>query len=255
MRWNEAQATRRNNLSVKVKPLPPPPLTPAPKPDAVPATKYADVATKDLFSKDRNPTVIIDPPKVEKPKEMPPLPVVYGVLGLPSGTKAIMSEKPGLASRSVRIGDTIGEFTIASLDPQNVVFDWDGKQISRKIEDLIDRSNGAVAGAPQSAAAQPGGASLSLPQSKPAAAGPGKETPGQSTRPCVAGDNSPAGTVADGLQEERNTLPVRHCWLQLDASSVMEISKMKSIIAVVVQRAVLCVVLRRRHRCACGRKE
>ena len=118
-------------------------MTPAPKPDAAPATKYADVATKDLFSKDRNPTVVIEPPKVEAPKPMPPLPVVYGVLGLPSGTKAIMAEKAGVASRSVHAGDTIGEFKIASLDPQNVVFDWDGKQISRKIEDLIDRSNGA----------------------------------------------------------------------------------------------------------------
>ena len=50
------------------------------------ATKYNDVAQKNLFSKDRNPQVIIDPPKPpDPPKPMPKLPVVYGVMGLPSG--------------------------------------------------------------------------------------------------------------------------------------------------------------------------
>jgi hypothetical protein len=209
IRWDEAQAKRRNNLSVKVTPLPAPPLTPAPKPEAAPATKYADVATKDLFSKDRNPTVVIDPPKVETPKPMPPLPVVYGVLGLPSGTKAIMSEKPGLASRSVHAGDTIGEFKIAALDPQNVTFDWDGKQISRKIEDLIDRSNSAGPAGAQSASVQAGGP-VTPPQpqnnSQPVPAGPGKET-GGGMRACVPGDTSPAGTVSGGYKKNSVSTP------------------------------------------------
>src|SRR5665213_4381676 len=83
---------------------------------------------------------------------MPPLPVVFGVMGLPSGTKAIMAEKKGADSKTVRSGDTIGEFQIVALDPVNVTFLWDGKQISRKIDDLIDRSgNTPPAGAPQAA--------------------------------------------------------------------------------------------------------
>jgi hypothetical protein len=205
LRWDEAQAKRRSNLSVKVTPIPPPPLTPAPKPDAAPATKYADVAAKDLFAKDRNPNVIIDPPKLDEPKKMPPLPVVYGVLGLPSGTKAIMSEKKGLDSRSVRAGDTIGEFRIAALDPQNVIFDWDGTQISRKIEDLIDRSNPAGPGGAQSA---PGPArAVSQNNGQPVPAGPGKETSGESERPCVPGDNSPNGTVVDGYKKNFRPSP------------------------------------------------
>lgn len=208
--WQQAQMRRRDNLNVKVKPLPAPPMTPVPKPDAVPATKYADVATKDLFSRDRNPTVVIEPPKVEAPKPMPPLPVVYGVLGLPSGTKAIMSEKAGGASRSVHAGDTIGEFKIAALDPQNVTFDWDGKQISRKIEDLIDRSNGPGAAGAQSAAVQPGASPNSAAQAAPTppptnngptvAAVPGKDT-GGGIRACVPGDTSPSGTVANGFRK------------------------------------------------------
>jgi hypothetical protein len=210
--WQQAQTKRRDNLSVKVTPLPAPPMTPAPKPDAVPATKYADVATKDLFSKDRNPTVVIEPPKVEAPKIMPPLPVVYGVLGLPSGTKAIMSEKAGAASRSVHAGDTIGEFKIASLDPENVTFDWDGKQISRKIEDLIDRSNGTVAGGAQSASVQPGMVAAAAPAAptppqnngQQVAAAPGKDI-GGGIHACVPGDTSPSGTVVNGYK--KNSVP------------------------------------------------
>ena len=207
VRWDEAQAKRRSNLSVKVTPIPPPPVTPTPRPEAAPATKYADVATNDLFSRDRNPTVVIDPPKAETPKPMPPLPIVYGVLGLPSGTKAIMSEKKGADSRSVQAGDTIGEFTIASLDPQKVTFDWDGKQISRKIEDLIDRSNSADAGGAQSAAGPARAAPLLQNNGQPVPAGPGKQTSGQAERPCVPGDNSPSGTVVDGYKKNFKASP------------------------------------------------
>jgi hypothetical protein len=198
----EAKMTRRNNLNVKVTPAPPPPLTPAPKPEAAAAAKYADVATKDLFSKDRNPTVVIEPPKIEAPKPMPPLPVVYGVLGLPSGTKAIMSEKAGVSGRSVHAGDTIGEFKIASLDPQTVVFDWDGKQISRKIEDLIDRSGGAAPPGPAVQPAGPSGPAKPVANNgQPVAAGPG---PGGT---CVPGDNSPAGTVVGGMKKNSVATP------------------------------------------------
>ena len=205
-RWNEAQVKRETNLNARVKPVPAPPLTPVPKPDGAQAAKYAEVATKDLFSKDRNPDVIIEPPKVEKPKEMPPLPVVYGVLGLPSGTKALMSEKAGGASRPVRAGDTIGEFKIASLDPQTVVFDWDGKQIAKKIEDLIDRSSTAVTPTGTATGAQANAPAAPPPPPRPTnvAPGPGQEIPtaaGQSQRACVPGDPSPPGAMVDGYRK------------------------------------------------------
>lgn len=187
-----------------VTPVPTPPLTPAPKPDAAPALKYADVATKDLFSKDRNPTVVIEAPKVEAPKKMPPLPVVYGVLGLSSGTKAIMSEKAGVAGKPVRAGDTIGEFKIAALDPVTVIFDWDGQQISRKIEDLIDRTGGVPAGGAVAA----GPAVAVQHAAAPIAAGPGKEVAGKTSRPCVPGDSSPPGTVVNGYKKTGIYSPV-----------------------------------------------
>lgn len=199
---HQARASRRAILNAVVKPAAMPPSTPAPKPEPAQPVKYADVATKDLFSKDRNPNVIIDPPKVEQAKPMPPLPLVYGVLGLPSGTQAIMAEKKGASSKPVKSGDTVGEFKVVSLDTQNVVFDWDGKQITRKIDDLIDRSVPATAGGQPAAAAASGPAVAAAPASgKPAApAGPGKATAGQTDRPCVPGDTSPNGTVVDGYK-------------------------------------------------------
>jgi len=213
IRWNEAKIRHENNLHVQVKTAPAPAFSPTPKPDGAQATKYAEVATKDLFSKDRNPDVVIEPPKVEKPKVMPPLPVVYGVLGLPSGTKAIMAEKAGGNSKPVHAGDTIGEFRIASLDPQHVVFDWDGKQISKNIEDLMDRSSGAP---PPGGAASGSQAGSNTPPPPPrpvaptAAAAPGAEVPtaaGQSQRSCVPGDTSPAGTVVDGYRKNVTATP------------------------------------------------
>lgn len=208
LQLHRARTIRRENINVAVKPIPVPPAAPAPKPEAAQPVKYADVATKDLFSKDRNPDVVIDPPKVEAPKPMPPLPIVYGVLGLPSGTKAIMAEKKGADSKPVKSGDTVGEFTIVSLDTKNVVFDWDGKQISKNIDDLIDRSEPAGGAASSSAAAPARGPAVIAPQATAppapkqaaAASGPGKQEAGKPDRPCVPGDKSPNGTVTDGYK-------------------------------------------------------
>jgi len=209
VRVDQARNKRENTIAVKVKPAPVPPVLAAPKPETATAAKYADVATKNLFAKDRNPNVIIDPPKVEEPKKMPPLPVVYGVLGLPSGTKAMMAARPGDASKTVKAGAMIGDFKIAALDTQNVVFDWDGKQIPKKIDDLVDRSETAAASsgpaAPPAAAAP---AAPRPPAASTAKAGPGAEFPtaaGVSQRSCVPGDNSPANTVVDGYR--KNVVP------------------------------------------------
>jgi hypothetical protein len=193
-RWKEAQAERQANLNAKPAPPAVKTLPPAAPPAAAQPVQYADVATKDLFAKDRNPNVIIEPPKVEAPKPMPALPVVYGVLGLPSGTKAIMSAKQGGAGKSVREGDQVGEFKIVSLDTKTVIFDWDGTQVSRKIDDLIDRSSAN----PQS----PGPAIAAAPPPAPVPPGPVKtDDPKQADKPCVPGDTSPAGTVVDGYRK------------------------------------------------------
>jgi hypothetical protein len=196
--FRQARVKRQENIHAVSKPVVVSPPSPAAKPDAAQPAKYADVATKNLFSKDRNPDIIIDPPKVEPPKPMPSLPIVSAVLGLPSGTKALMAEKKGMDSRPVQSGDTIGEFKIVSLDTKSVVFDWDGKQISKKIDDLIDRSAPEINGQP--ATGGPAVAPAAVNRQAAPQTGPGKAQEGKADRPCVPGDTSPNGAVADGYK-------------------------------------------------------
>lgn len=227
--WHDAAEGRRKVLDARATGSAAPPVQALPVPVAPQAVRYVEVATKDLFSKDRNPTVIIEAPKEEKPKVMPPLPLVYGVLSLPSGVKAMMAEKSGLSSRTVHAGDTVGEFEIAALDSQSVTFTWEGKEIRKKIEDLIDRSNrgdtgGAQGGAataqpmmaqPASGTNQPAPGSSSAPQvnnpppSQVGGSPIGVEigTPDHSERACRPGDSSPAGTVVDGHRKVLTPTP------------------------------------------------
>jgi hypothetical protein len=202
-RWNEAQAQRRASLNLPVKRITPPPMTAVQKPEPVQAAKYVDVAAKNLFSKDRNPAVIVDAPKVEAPKIMPSLPIVYGALGLPSGISAIMAERSGAASRSVRVGDSIGDFKVVALDMRKVTFEWNGTLLARNLDDLADRSGGAAAGVAQVVASGPAVAAPPPPSAAPTSAVLGKEigTPDAPARACTPGDNSPAGTVVDGYRK------------------------------------------------------
>jgi hypothetical protein len=203
VKWDEAQAERQANVNVPVKHVTPPPTTPAQKPEPVQAAKYADVAQKNLFSKDRNPTVVVEAPKVEPPKVMPPLPVVYGVLGLPSGVKAIMAERAGAQSKPVRTGDEIGEFKILALDLRKVTFEWDGKKLERNLDDLVDRTGGSATAAAATASGPAVPAPPSTTTSKPTSAALGAEagTPDAPSRNCTSNDTSPVGTVIDGYKK------------------------------------------------------
>ncbi len=203
VKWSDAQAQRKATVNIPVKKVTPPPITPSPKPEAVQAAKYVDVAAKNLFSKDRNPTVVVEPPKVEAPKVMPPLPVVFGVLTLSSGTRAIMADHAGGTSKTVVAGDTIGDFKVLALDARKVTFEWDGKKIERSVDDLAAHgASPAAAGAPVAGPAAP-------PPPSPVASGPptpaslGAEinTPDGPARACKPGDGSPSGTVVDGYKK------------------------------------------------------
>lgn len=216
--WDASQVKRRTTLQVVTKPAPVPAMVPTPTPEAAAAAKYIDVAQKNLFSKDRNPQVIIDPPKApEPPKPMPKLPVVYGVMPLPSGVKALMADQKGGASAAVKVGDAVGEFKVLALDTKRVTFGWTDKEITRNIDDLLDR-NGPDAPAEAAAAAPAAG------QQRPAAAAaanrPAAGPPptslaknveigdgvGPSVKSCN-GDTSPAGTVVDGYKKVYETNP------------------------------------------------
>lgn len=199
-RWRDARAREALLLQQQMTPAPPPALAPLPPVTPAPVASYLDVAQKMLFVRDRNPTLILDPPPPPPaPKPMPPLPVAQGVIDVGAGPSAILSEKPGGPVKRYRAGEKIGEFTLVAMSNKEIVFEWEGQQIRRKLEELRDKRP-PVQNTPQEqnapAAAPPPQATSITPQK----AGPGQNVGGE-FKACVAGDNSPPGTVVDGMRK------------------------------------------------------
>ena len=127
----QLQDRAARNLNQVVKPvlMPPLPATAAPAPAV--AANYADVAIKMLFSRDRNPTVILDPVAPPPVKPMPPLPVAYGAMFF--GEPGIILGLPNAkgSQRTYRKGEVIGDFKLVNFDNTNIAFEWDGKIVER----------------------------------------------------------------------------------------------------------------------------
>ena len=176
-------------------PLPPPP---AAAPQSVSASSYLDIAQKMLWSKDRNSQVIVDPPKKQEVKPLPPLPGVHGVMNF-DGPLVMMSEKPGARQRGVRPGEKIGNFKLVSVDSEQLTLAFEDRTVTKKLDELFDK--GAEPG--QAAAAAPAqAASNAAPAATPITgkAEPGaKLTDGLTT--CNTNDPSPAGTVVNGMRK------------------------------------------------------
>jgi hypothetical protein len=181
--------------------------TAAPLPERTVAANYLDVAARLLFSKDRNPTVIIAPPPEKKQPEMP---VAYGVLMVADPPIIMMSAKKGQAQKGYRMGEKIGDFKIVQFDSRTIVLDWDGEKITKKLADLADRdaqTAALLAGQNQqnvaAAPAAPAAGStqvLSQPAAEAKQSGPGMDT-GGGVRACAPGDTTPPGTVQDGYRK------------------------------------------------------
>ncbi len=204
--WLEDQAREQAVLQQRIKPVPPPPLIPLPAPAPVKPANYIDVAQKMLFSRDRNPTVIVEAPPPPKPKPAPPLPVFHGLLNLGDGPTAILSEKAGGQHRDFRPGDKVGEYKLVAVNNEEVVLEWDGKTITKKVSELFEKTEApppAYSGpAAATAAAQPPQRPVA-----PAPATPGIELGGRGIKACQPGDSSPAGTVAEGMRKVVKATP------------------------------------------------
>jgi hypothetical protein len=193
------RAAQNLNQAVKPEQMPPLPAVAAPAPLA--AVNYADVAIRMLFSRDRNPAVILDPvvPPPEKP--MPPLPVAYGAMffGEPSIILSLPNAKA--SQRIYRKGEVIGEFKLVSFDAQQIVFEWDGKTIERRLDQIMAKPSDA----PQEIAASTAKpATTTVAPATTSSTGPGAAN-GDGNRACVAGDTSPAGAVVDGYRKLETT--------------------------------------------------
>ena len=182
-------------------------LTPLPKVNPLTATSYAEVAAKNLFTKDRNPNVILDPviPPPEKP--VPPFPVARGVMlwgGVPP--TVVLADKAGGQQKGYHPGEKIGEWKIMSVDNSFVVFEWNGKQFKKRLDELLDRTPIVVAEAPQQQTSSPAAAKPAQSLSSNATSGPGADI-GADMRACIAGDTTPAGAIVNGMKKVEGQTP------------------------------------------------
>ncbi len=207
--WLAAHSREQLMLRRRVAPPLPPPVIFSKPSEPVLAASYVDIAQKMLFSKDRNPNVVVDVKPVQV-KPMPPLPLLYGVMHLPDGATAIMSEKTGGRHKGVRPGEKVGEFTLLNVTLEDITLEWDGKQMVKKIDDLIDRAGPpqpSADGSTVRATPPPAGKSPAQPDSQPE----GKPEPGKQMtermRACQPGDTSPAGTVSGGFIKKTTASP------------------------------------------------
>jgi hypothetical protein len=171
--------------------VPPPKLTPA---QPVAPAGYVEVAQKLLFSQDRNPNVIMDPPVIKEKPKMPPLPAYFGQMAFGDSPTILLSEKQG-EQKGYHAGDAVGSFKLMAFDREKAIFEWEGELVERPLNELRPKetapqpnSSAVITAAPQTQAAAV----------KPLASSPDPkigETMGGGFFGCVAGDTSPAGTV------------------------------------------------------------
>ena len=112
---------------------------------------------KDLFSQDRNPNA--DLSSLRNPcrpsrslRSRWPTASCCGTVFLPPSFSA---RKPDGPQKGYHPGDTIGPWTLVSVDNSYADFEWDGKEFKKRIDELIDRTPIAQAGAAGEAAPAP----------------------------------------------------------------------------------------------------
>jgi hypothetical protein len=202
LRWLEARAREAALERRQVKAPEVPPVAAIPPAQPVTAITYSDVAQKMLFSRDRNPNVEIE---VEPPKPMPPLPVAYGVMAFGNVRSAILSPRSGQAHRAYEPGEMVGDFKLVSVDPDELVFEWDGQTIVKRVEEIMakERPAGTTAASappPEAAPPAPPPAAATTTVAAPVKPGPGAQLTSE-IRACQPGDPSPPGTVMDGMRK------------------------------------------------------
>jgi hypothetical protein len=196
VRWREGAAREQKALRPSTKVVQPVmPALPR-RPQKASAAAYGEVAQQMLFSKDRNPNVVVE---ATPPKPVPPFPLAYGVMDLGGGPIAMLSEKPGAPAHQYSAGDKVGEFKIVALSSDELVLEWEGRKFQKKVSELkpetAKQSAAAEAAVVPAVSAAPVVSATSTP-----ASGPGLPLTDE-LKACVQGDSSPPGTVRDGYRK------------------------------------------------------
>lgn len=205
--WIWAHARTQKFLALRLQPVSVQPLTPLSKVAPLSALAYAQAVMQNLFSRDRNAQVIIDPVAPPPEPPVPPFPVARGVMlwdGVPP--TVVLSERSGGEQKGYHPGDTIGEWKVVSVDSQYLVLGWNGKEFKKRLDELLDKTNLVADLPPAPAAAAPPPASASTNLSNNAKTGPGLPM-GDNSRGCIPGDPAPSGTVVDGMRKVVTATP------------------------------------------------
>ena len=206
-KWVEEEAHRAEVMKQAIRSVTVPAPPPAPAVARPVAAEYLEVAQRTLFTKDRNPNVVVEPPPAAPPPPpVPPLPVYRGQMDL--GEPVVFLATGPTDEKGYRKGDVVGKFKLIAFDRTNITLEWDGKNLEHKLSDLVSKDPQPQAQpqyvAPAPVAAAPvnlgGAAPKSLGNDNPAL---GVDMGGP--RACVAGDNSPAGTVLSGYRKVIST--------------------------------------------------
>ena len=134
--WLAARSREQAVLNQVVKPLPPPAVSAAPPVPPLAAAAYNDIAQKMLFSRDRNPVVVVDAPPP------PPPPAHAGVARFSGSDERAgrshrhIGENAKAPNREFRPGEQVGEFKLLAIGGGEIVLEWQGKQVTKKIEEL-----------------------------------------------------------------------------------------------------------------------
>ena len=204
----QAEKAREAALKAKqIKPLPAPAYTALANDGPVLPSGYNYVAQKNLFHPSRDPNVPVElPPPPPPPPPMPEVPRYHGQMNLGDGPMAMLVEKPGMAEKAVKPGDTIGQFKLVDVNTSEITFAWtfNGETVRRSLRELADTTQAAAApvadNRPAAAAAPP------PPPPVQAAYGPG-ETTGFGFKTCVPNDTTPEGTVVGGFRKTISKTP------------------------------------------------
>ena len=174
---------------------------PSPQVQAVNAMNYSDVAMRMLFSRDRNPTVIVElPPKPPEPPT-PPFPKSNGVMMI--GEPKVILTAGGGGQKIYKAGDKVGEWDIVAFDSKTITFKWRDKEVTKELADLVDNNpiaSPVQAPAPAASAGSTGVTVRGTSIGSTSGPQPG-DVFGNGTRACAPGDTSPNGTIVDGMKK------------------------------------------------------
>ena len=213
-RWLQAREREKAQLAQKVPDAPTPTVPQIQPVTPVPAANYLEVAQNMVFSKERNPNVVVE----EKPPEpVPSFPIVYGTFDLGGGPSVFMSDKAGAPQKTYRVGDSVGPFRITDLSRTAVTLEWKDKKFEKTLAELKpkltdqEKAQQVAVAAPtveppkvQGVTSDEGLKEVQKEMSKDGL--PGVNV-GAQARMCSPGDTAPAGTVQGGYRKVVTATP------------------------------------------------